>query len=103
MVSIGNGNPIVVYNYTVVFAKRFPIDRNCRKVKMIKSYIKKSSTDCSLINRDPAAETTKIINHEQDYADLISFCNGGDLTYQVIIEASHLSKYKEFSNRFALN
>ncbi|XP_050306909.1 E3 ubiquitin-protein ligase sina-like [Anthonomus grandis grandis] len=94
MVSLGNGNPLVVYNYTVTFSKRFPFTRSS-KVKMMKSQVKKSFTDCSIVNRDPNLPATKIVNYEINYGNLVTYCTGGrNLFYQVAIEVSHLAKCK---------
>ncbi|CAG9771876.1 unnamed protein product [Ceutorhynchus assimilis] len=99
MVSIGNGIPLDVYNYTLMFAKQFPVN-NSRIIK-VHSQVKKSFNDCSVINRDPNSRfDEEMLNLEMDYEDLVRQCtSAGTLMYQLRIEVDQMTKFNR-SYRF---
>ncbi|KAL1490366.1 hypothetical protein ABEB36_013075 [Hypothenemus hampei] len=94
MIAIGNGNPIVMFSYSLMFAKRFPISNDCRKLRIMKTQVKKNPADCSVIDRSLPGNSRRPIfyNFEINYDDLLAFCERSlDLKYQVSIEYSHLT------------
>ncbi|XP_066156289.1 uncharacterized protein [Euwallacea fornicatus] len=84
MMFIGNGNRILSHTFTVIFAKQFPISQNCRKLKVMKSRVKRSEFEPFDAPQNSAGSPS----FDVEYEELVSFCQGNHLDYQVIIEAS---------------
>ncbi|ENN76172.1 E3 ubiquitin-protein ligase SINAT2-like [Dendroctonus ponderosae] len=89
MVAIGNGNPIVMYNFTLVVAHSFPIDVWSKSFKLYTSHVKQSSNNYSVMNRREDEQVQ--YNFDEFFGRLVPFCDNNDLLYSVNIEVSHIS------------